>query len=86
MRTTRAPAWGSIGCMFVLADVGAATVLLESIATSMVAGTVVIGFLTAGREVLLGRSHRTLEVKALPTTFQGDLVGCFCLLYDLVVR
>jgi hypothetical protein len=52
----------------------------------MVAGTVVIGFLVAGREVLMRRRRSAMEINALTTTFQGGLAGCFCLLYDLVVR
>jgi len=71
--------------MLVLADVGAATALLERLATSVVAGTAVAAFLAAAREVLMRRS-RGVEIKAITTTFEGGLVGCFCLLYDLVVR
>ena len=72
--------------MLAFADIGTATALLERLATSVVAGTVVTGFLAAGREVLWGRRRNALEVGALMSTFWGGLVGCFCLLYDLVAR
>jgi hypothetical protein len=72
--------------MLPLADVGAATALLQTLATSMVAGTVVVGFLAAGRAVLMRRRRRVVEVDALTTTFQGGLGGILCLLYDSVVR
>lgn len=71
--------------MLVFADVGAATALLERLATSMVAGTAVAAFLAAAREALMRRSRGVVEVKAVTTTFHGGLV-CFCLLYDLLVR
>ncbi len=72
--------------MLVLADVGTATALLQTLATSMVAGTAVAGFLTAARGVLVKRGRGELEAGALMSTFWGGLVGCCCLLYDLVVR
>jgi hypothetical protein len=86
VRATRAPAWGSIRPMLVLADVGVATALLERLATSMVAGTVVAGFLAAGWEVLMTRGRSVFEVNALKTTLLGGLGGIFCLLYDLAMR
>jgi hypothetical protein len=72
--------------MLVLADIGTATALLERLATSIVAGTVVAGFVAAGREMLSGRERSALQVSAVTGTFWGGLTGCFCLLYDLVLR
>jgi len=72
--------------MLVLANIGSATALLESIATSLVAGTVVAVFLAAVVSVLGGRKRGEWDANALATTFWGGVSGCFCLLYDLLAR
>ncbi len=72
--------------MPVIAHVGFATSLLESVATSIGYGIVVVGFAAAAVGMLTGRSRRELEGNALRDGFVGSLVGIFCLCYDLIAR
>jgi hypothetical protein len=72
--------------MLVFADVGAATALLERLATSMAAGTVIASFVAAGWGVVTGRRRGEIEADALTSTFVGGIGGILCLLYDLWAR
>jgi hypothetical protein len=86
VRATRASAPCRINGVLVLAEIGSATSLFQTLATSTLAGTAVAGFLAAARVVLGGRRRGEFEVDALMSTFWGSLLGCFCLLYDLALR
>jgi hypothetical protein len=72
--------------MFVIAQIGIATRVLEAVATSIGAGALVGGFLGVSAGAIAGRSRRAVEGDSLRDGFYGALLGLGCLIADSCLR
>jgi hypothetical protein len=72
--------------VFVLADIGPATAILEAAATAIAAGVVAGGFVVAGLTRLIGASDARWRIEAASEGFWGGAWGMLCLCFDLAVR
>jgi len=68
------------------AQVGPATSVLESVATSIGAGILIGSFVMGGVGVFLGWSRQDLEARALKDGYVGGIVAVFLLVFDVVMR
>jgi hypothetical protein len=68
------------------AGVGFATAALEAIAKAVAAGMLVSGFMMAAAGLILGRSRRDIEARALRDATTGGLLACGLLIFDLWMR
>jgi len=72
--------------MFLAAQIGFATTLLELAATSIGEGIVTGGFAAAAAGMVVGRSRMELEANTVRNGFWGGLGGISCLCIDLFLR
>lgn len=72
--------------MIVIAGIGLATTLLESVATSIGLGVAVGGFFGSSVGMLRGWTRKEVEADALRSVFYGGVAGMSCLCLDLIVR
>jgi hypothetical protein len=72
--------------VFLVAQIGFATRVLEAVATSIGAGILVGGFAGAGAGMLAGWSRKTVEGDSLRDGFCGGLLGLACLIADSCLR
>jgi hypothetical protein len=72
--------------MYVIASVGPATGLFESLAASIGAGAVVGGFAVGGASFALTRSRARSEGNAVGGGYFGGLVSLFALVFDILRR
>jgi hypothetical protein len=69
-----------------IAQIGPATTLLESTATSIGAGILFTGFVVASIATLTGRSRRGVNSDTLRDIFIGGIGGMCCLTIDLIFK
>jgi hypothetical protein len=72
--------------MLAAAEIGFATSLFESTATSVGYGVVIGGFAAAVLGILVGRSRTEMEADAPRVTFYGGSLGMFCLCFDFLMK